>query len=117
MTLPPTTDLIWLSFILFWVYVFAYLIFKAGRYKGQEDLLTAQRAQGDKLWHQGYSSGYAEGIKLGKLQGHHEGLKEGLSKGRVEGYEDGRRYEAVTHHNQTELEKLLEKETAKAAKE
>lgn len=99
MTLPPLTDFLWLSFILLWVYVLAYLIFKAGCYKGQEDQLTAQRAQGDKLWRQGYASGYAEGIKLGKLQGYHEGLKEGLAKGREEGYNDGRRYEAAVRHN------------------
>lgn len=117
MTAQQLTDLLWLLFLLLWGLIFFYLIFKVGRLKGQEDQLIAERARGDKLWHQGYSSGYAEGIKLGKLQGHHEGLKEGLSKGRAEGYEDGRRYEAVTHHNQTELEKLLEKETAKAAME
>lgn len=56
---------------------------------------------------------YAEGYKHGQAIGE----KIGYTKGRAEGYEDGRRYEAVTHHNQTELEKLLEKETNKAAKE
>lgn len=97
------TSIALLGFFLVWGLIAFYLIYKAGRYKGQEDQLTAQRVQGDKLWRQGYASGYAEGIKIGQLQGHHEGLKEGLSKGREEGFGDGRRYEAAVRHNTHEL--------------
>lgn len=99
-----TSDLIGSICVLMLLLAFYYVTYKAGYNRGSKDLSNHLSRRELIRWDEGYKAG----LELGE--------KRGYTKGRAEGYEDGRRYEAVTHHNQTELEKLLEKETAKAAK-
>lgn len=95
------TDILTCVWIVLGIIASLCLCFRLGYLNGRDDANSAARRECDKQYAEGYKHGQTTGEEIG------------YTKGRAEGYEDGRRYEAVTHHNQTELEKLLEKESKK----
>lgn len=95
------TEILTCLWFVLCIIIIHYLCFRLGYLYGRDKAYSAASRECEKQYAEGYKHGQATGEKIG------------YTKGRAEGYEDGRRYEAVTHHNQTELEKLLEKESKK----
>lgn len=92
-------DILVLSFTIIGAWLPLYLTYKLGRFKGEE-------AMADEMARLRQSR-YQDGYRVGYERGQAEGYNKGYTKGRAEGYDDGRRYEAITHHNEEEIKRQL----------
>lgn len=92
-------DILVLSFTIIGTWLLLYLTYKFGRFKGEE-------AMADEMARLRQSR-YQDGYRVGYERGQTEGYNKGYTKGRAEGYDDGRRYEAITHHNEEEIKRQL----------
>lgn len=88
-----------ITFTLMVISLVLWLMYKFGRFRGEE-------AMADEMARLRQSR-YQDGYRVGYERGHTEGYNKGYTKGRAEGYDDGRRYEAITHHNEEEIKRQL----------
>ena len=88
-----------MTFNLMVVWLVLFLTYKFGRSRGEE-------AMADEMARLRQSR-YQDGYRVGYERGQTEGYNKGYTKGRAEGYDDGRRYEAITHHNEEEIKRQL----------
>ena len=92
-------DVLTILFYAASVYVVLWLTYKLGRYRAEEAMADEVARLRQSRWKEGYTRG--------RERGHEEGYHDGYAKGRAEGYDDGRRYEAITHHNEEEIKRQL----------
>lgn len=92
-------DILVLSLIIIGTWLILYLAYKFGRFKGEEAMADEMARLRQSRYQDGYRAGYERGQA--------EGYNKGYTKGRAEGYDDGRRYEAITHHNEEEIKRQL----------
>ena len=88
-----------LAFIILFISLVLWLTYKFGRFRGEEAMADEMARLRQSRWQDGY--------RVGQEHGHQRGYNEGYTKGRAEGYDDGRRYEAITHHNEEEIKRQL----------
>lgn len=88
-----------MTFTLMVISLVLWLMYKFGRFRGEE-------AMADEMARLRQSR-YQDGYRVGYERGQTEGYNKGYTKGRAEGYDDGRRYEAITHHNEEEIKRQL----------
>lgn len=88
-----------ITFFILAIWLVLYLTYKFGRFKGEEAMADEMVRLRQSRWQDGY--------RVGHERGHQEGYRDGYTKGRAEGYDDGRRYEAITHHNEEEIKRQL----------
>lgn len=92
-------DALLLTFTIMAISMVLWLTYKFGRFLGEEAMADEMARLRQSRWQDGY--------RVGHERGHQEGYRDGYTKGRAEGYDDGRRYEAISHHNEEEMKRQL----------